>query len=440
MQSVHGLRLGEQVAPAECREPPNQKAWRASVACYSFRMNTLDTFGTEYLRIAFGIERHFPGFIDAYVGPKELKAEGETANLLPLHDLQSRVRALHEQLPAQGYPVTRRDYLDKQLIAIDMVLRKLRGESVPYRDEVAACFDIEIAMEPESTFEAAIAELDEIVPGRGPLLERMNSWRDQYIIDNATARTGFDLLLNETRTRALEIVELPAGESVELAFVVDKPWSGYNWYLGDAKSLVEINVDLPLRANAMTDLTAHEGYPGHHTEHSLKDRILFQECGFAEHAIHLINTPECVISEGIATVAEAQIFPGDEGIVFKSEVFYPALGVQGDPELEERIEALYGRLRAVAGNAAILRHEQGASESEVIDYLQHWELTPKERAERRFRFLDDPLWRPYIFTYFAGRDLMLDYLGTGDRSTRIERFRASLTEQITPSWLRARRA
>jgi hypothetical protein len=403
-------------------------------------MHTLDAFGTEYLRIAFGIERHFPGFIDAYVGPPELKAEGETAPPPALADLQRRVRALHAQLPAQGYPETRRDYLDKQLAGIDMVLRKLQGETVPYREEVAACFDIEIAMEPEATFESAISELEEIVPGRGPLLERMNTWRDRYIIDNTTARAGFDLLLNETRKRTLPIVELPAGESVELSFVVDKPWSGYNWYLGNAKSLVEINVDLPLRANAITDLIAHEAYPGHHTEHSLKDRTLYQERGYAEHAIQLINTPECVVSEGIATVAEAQIFPGDEGIVFKSEVLYPALGVQGDPEREERIDTLFGKLRAVAGNAAILRHEQGASEAEVVDYLQTWELTPKERAERRFRFIDDPLWRPYIFTYFAGRDLILDYLGSGDRATAIERFRASLTEQITPSWLRANRS
>lgn len=401
-------------------------------------MNTIDSFGTEYLRIAFGVERHFPGFIDAYVGPQELRAEADMAPPPTLADLLARTRALHEQLPAQGYPETRRDYLDKQLTAIAMVLRKLQGETVPYREEVAACFDIEIDLEPEETFAAAIAELEEIVPGRGPILERMNDWRDQYIIDNTTARAGFDLLLNETRNRTLDIVELPAGEEIELSFVVDKPWSGYNWYLGNAKSLVEINVDLPLRALTMTDLTAHEGYPGHHTEHSLKDRELYQKRGYAEHAIHLINTPECVISEGIATVAEAQIFPGEEGIVFKSQVLYPAMGVQGDAEREERIDALFGKLRAVAGNAAMLRHEQGASEAEVIDYLMCWELTPKERAERRFRFLDDPLWRPYIFTYFVGHDLMLDFIGQGPRDQQIDRFRYTLTEQITPSWLRAR--
>ena len=107
--------------------------------------------------------------------------------------------------------------------------------------------------------------------------------------------------------------------TIELAFVVDKPWSGYNWYLGNAKSLVEINVDLPLRANAMTDLTAHEGYPGHHTEHSLKDRVLYQERSYAEHAIHLINTQECVISEGIGTVDV-----GERDVDFAEEARQPS--------------------------------------------------------------------------------------------------------------------
>ena len=402
-------------------------------------MTMIDSFGTTYLRIAFGVERHFPGFIDAYVGPADLRAEADTAPPPTVADLLRQTRALHEALPEQAYPPTRRTYLDKQLTAITMVLRTLAGETTPYREEVAACFDIVPEFVPEAAFEAALRELDEIVPGRGPLLDRMNDWRDRYIIDNATARTAFDLLLNETRSRTLDLVELPAGEAIELRFVENKPWSGYNWYLGNAKSLVEINVDLPLRANVLTDLIAHEGYPGHHTEHSLKDRILFQEKGFAEHAIHLINTPECVISEGIATVAEAQIFPGSEGIGWKTNVLYPSLGIAGDPEREERIESIVGQLRAVDGNAAILRHEAGASEAEIVDYLQTWGLVQKERAERRFRFIDDPLWRPYVFTYYAGRDLMREYIGQGARADQIERFRFLLTEQITPSWLRAQR-
>src|ERR671917_1176758 len=34
----------------------------------------LDAFGREYARLSFGIERHVPGYIDAYLGPVDARA------------------------------------------------------------------------------------------------------------------------------------------------------------------------------------------------------------------------------------------------------------------------------------------------------------------------------------------------------------------------------
>ncbi|MEZ4530627.1 MAG: hypothetical protein R2855_06305 [Thermomicrobiales bacterium] len=167
--------------------------------------------------------------------------------------------ALHHQVrvargtPSQGYPATRQQYLDKQLTAIDMVVRMLQGDVV-YRDEVAACFDIDIAMEPESTLPRQLPSWKRSFQAVHCCWNERTRGRDQYIVDNATARAGFDLILNETRIARSISSDLRAGED-GACLVVDKPWSGYNWYLGNAKSLVEINVDLPPRANAMTDLT-----------------------------------------------------------------------------------------------------------------------------------------------------------------------------------------
>ena len=35
----------------------------------------LDAFGRAYARLSFAIERHVPGFIDAYLGPDDVRAE-----------------------------------------------------------------------------------------------------------------------------------------------------------------------------------------------------------------------------------------------------------------------------------------------------------------------------------------------------------------------------
>src|SRR4029453_13990141 len=120
--------------------------------------------------------------------------------------------------------------------------------------------------------------------------------------------------------------------------VSDQPWSGYNWYLGGGHSRGDINTDLPIYAYRLTNLLAHEAYPGHHTEHAAKER-LYREDGYAEFAFQLLNTPECVVWEGIATTGEKMIFAPDELIRFQRDQVYAAAGIAGDPEREVAIAA-----------------------------------------------------------------------------------------------------
>ena len=72
-------------------------------------MNTLDAFGTEYLRISFGMERHFPGFIDAYVGPQELRAEADMAPPPASPICCSAPARCMSSFRRRDYPDTRRD-------------------------------------------------------------------------------------------------------------------------------------------------------------------------------------------------------------------------------------------------------------------------------------------------------------------------------------------
>jgi hypothetical protein len=315
--------------------------------------------------------------------------------------------------------------------------RRLAGDELPYREEVQDCFDILPERTPEATFGAAIAELDALLPGDGDVPARMIAWRDRYVIPVETARRVIDLIADETRRRTAAFVALPPGESVEFAFVQDQPWSGYNWYLGDARSRVEINTDTPIRAHQLAGLVAHEAYPGHHTEHALKEIHLYRERGYGEHAIQLLNTPECVISEGIATLAESVIFTPEELAEWLAAEVYPAAGVSGDPEREAAIFRAQRALRAVGANAALLLHEAGASEDEVVAYLMRYGLRPEAEARHSLSFIRDPLWRAYIFTYHVGRDLLGAWLDAAPAAERPARFRTLLTEQIAPSQVRA---
>jgi hypothetical protein len=396
----------------------------------------------DYLQIAFQIDRHFPGFIDAYFGDPTARERAlagpktEGADLAQqARDLVARIQS--SDLPA-NLPEQRRTYLEKQTVAMETIARKLAGEEIPYEEEVERCFDIVPERIPDTVFEEAIAELGRILPGSGDVLERMTAFREDYALDRERARTAIDLILEETRARTRAFVDLPDEESVEIVFVEDKPWRGYNWYLGNARSRVEINTDVPIHAHTLVDLVAHESYPGHHTEHCLKGDVLYRRQGYDEMSIQLINSPESVIHEGIATLAKATIFPGDEAVHWKAETLYPAIGIDRDPALDEQVERLDSALRGASGNGALMRHVDGASEDTVISYLSTYGLRTEEESRHRLRFIDDPLWRPYIFTYHVGRDLLGAWLDQAPEAERRERFRWLLTEQVTPSDIRSR--
>jgi hypothetical protein len=395
-----------------------------------------DQFGRDYTRLAFGIERHVPGFIDAWLGPDDVRAALDPEPAPAPDRLVAAARDLLSRIPALDAPASRKEYLTKQVEAILANARRAAGEEIPYREEVRLLFDIEPQATPEGVYDAAIADLDHLLPGDGPVAERMIAWREGFTIAPDTARRVVDAILPELRERTLDIVDLPADETIEIRMVSDQPWSGYNWYLGDSRSRVDLNTDLPIYAYRLTDLLAHEGYPGHHTEHALKERLYTVE-GLGEHALQLINTPECLVSEGIATVAEKMLFSPEELARFRRERVYPAAGIAGDPEREIAIGAAQRILRSVPGNAALLLHEEGRDAEEVVAYLRRYALSTEEEARQRLRFIADPLWRAYIFTYHVGYELVSRWLDEASPSERRRRFRTLLTEQVYPSQIAA---
>jgi len=403
----------------------------------------LDDLSRRYVELAFGIERHQPGMVDAYFGPEAIRTEALAAPEPSPGELLDQAAALLEDVTAAELPPSRTDYLTAQVTALHAACRRFAGEVIPYRDEVRLLLDIEPEKIPESTYDEAIAALGDALPGKGDIPARMIAWREQFEVPVATARLMIEEIANEARARSAAFAPLPKGEGIEVPMVSGQPWSGYNWYLGGCRSLVEINTDLPIRANALLDLICHEGYPGHHSEHAIKERVLYRERGYGEHAIQLINTPECVISEGIATLAEGVIFTPEEAAAWRWEHLYRLVGIEVDPVRERQVAEAQRALRSVAGNAALLLHGEGVPEEDVIAYIARYGLETPERVRHRYAFISDPLWRAYVFTYHVGYDLLgawLDAPGEpgdpiagDDRARRQDRFARLLADQLTPS-------
>jgi hypothetical protein len=396
-------------------------------------MPGIEQIGEDYIRLAFRIERHVPGFVDGYYGPPSLRGEVEAEGPRPPAQLVREAHELAGRVEDAGYPVRRRAFLQKQLLGMETTCRILAGEQLSYREEVRRCFDIDPQLIPEEHFEAAIEELQTLLPGAGDVRARRLAWRQRFQISPALVEALLEPICEETRARTRQRYGLPPDEQVEFRLVQDKPWSGYNWYYGGFRSGVEINTDLPIYVDTLVTLVCHETYPGHHVEHAIKERELWQERGWGEHAILLINTPENVISEGIANVAQSIIFDGADGgdlFAWQARELYPRAGVAGEPEREQRLARAIARLAGVRGNAALLLHEQERDAEEVLRYLMRYSLCTEQEARQRLRFITTPLWRAYTFTYFYGEELLRRWLSQGDR---VARFGTLLREQLYPS-------
>jgi len=356
----------------------------------------------------------------------------------------TRVRKFRDEVSqwAEGQPndphARRRSaYLDIQARAMETVGRKLAGESVSFREETLGCFDVDPQYTPDEVFETAMKELDLVVPGTGPINERLQTWKKRFEVSNDVGRAMIDRIADESRRRTGRLVDLPANESCDFQLVTDKPWGGYNWYLGGGKSRVDINTDTPIRADRLRDLVCHEAYAGHHTEHACKEERLYIERGWGEQSIQLLLAPECVISEGIARLAEEMTF-GDDGDTWTARELFPMANIDCDLEQLRRIEQASQRLGKLNQNAALMLHEQNKTPGEVLQYLVRFGRSEAE-AKRSLRFVSSPIFRAYTFTYEAGKELLETWMKQGDR---VERFRVALTEQIYPSlvaeWTRGR--
>ena len=138
-----------------------------------------------------------------------------------------------------------------------------------------------------------------------------------------------DAAIAECRTRTLRHIALPANERFTLAFVTDKPWSGYNYFQGDAASKIEINTDQPIFTDRAIDLGCHEGYPGHHVYNALLEKTFVRDRGWVEMSVYPLYSPMSFVAEGSANYGIDLAFPGDEAETFEREVLLPLAGLTG---------------------------------------------------------------------------------------------------------------
>jgi hypothetical protein len=340
------------------------------------------------------------------------------------------------QVPTDAeFTDARVDYLGAHLRALACAGRKFAGEPVGFVDEVRDYFDVTIAKGNPDHYRDAHRRLDEALAGPGALADRVQAHRSGEEIPPERLGEAIEAFSSALRDRVRAEYPLPESETINYEIVTDKPWSGFNYYEGDYRSTVAVNADLKQQMSNLPRLVAHESYPGHHTEHCRKEAGLVARQGQLEQTIFLVNTPQCLMAEGLADLAlHAIVGPGWGG--WAAEI-YADLGLRFDGQRAEAISEASAALADVRQDAALMLHDEHHDVDDVVAFLQRWLLINESRARQTLRFLSSPLWRAYTSTYVEGYRLLRGWLD--DRPAEVsltERFGRLLDEPLIPSSLR----
>ena len=403
----------------------------------------MSTISRDYVRLVLALGKHDRDYVDAYYGPDDLKKAAE-AEGLGLDAIGERATALIERvrkMPAGDELASlRQQYLDKQLGALGARVRMLKGEKLSFDAESKALYDAVAPRHDEAHFKSVLDKLEKRFPGSGPLVERYDAWRRAFVIPREKLDTVFQAAIAACRERTAAHVKLPAGESFTVEYVTNKSWSGYNWYQGNFRSLIQVNTDLPVYIDRATDLACHEGYPGHHVYNVLIEQHLVKGRGWLEFSVYPLFSPQSLIAEGTANYGIEVAFPGPSRIEFEKSKLFPLAGLDAARAAEYyEVQGLVEQL-SYAGNEAARQYLDGKIDrAAAAAWLQRYALMPADRAAQRVRFFDQ--YRSYVINYNYGKDLVRRYIeskgGTsGNPAARWQEFEKLLSSPRLPSGLR----
>jgi hypothetical protein len=394
----------------------------------------------KYVILTLKAGAHEAEWVDAYYGPEEWQAMAK-ANPRSKGDLLNEVAALIDRLDknvlAKEYreeTLQRARALRGMLVAADTRMRMLSGEKFKFDDEAKGQFATVPQLKPLSHYDRILAQLEKEIPGSGPLAARVDAFNERYVIPKDKLKLVFDAAIAECRKRTAAYMKLPEGESFVMEFVTGKPWSGYNYYKGNYKSLIQINTDLPIRISRAVDLGCHEGYPGHHVLNLMIESKLARGKNWSEFTVNPLYSPQSVVSEGSANYGIDLAFSPAERLAFERDVLYPLAGL--DPKSAEAFWTLQQATEALSGarlTIAKMYLDGEVTREKALELTQKYQLLSPKRAEQQVGFTDH--YRSYVINYGWGKELVRDYIerSNPDKAERWRRMEKILSEPVLPA-------
>ena len=220
----------------------------------------MNALAERYVRLVLALGQHDPDYVDAYYGPPSGGPRRSTPRCRWPRSTQPRPtwpatsqRRSRRHRREVGLPRLRHQYLARQLGGASRArVRCCPAAKLRFDEESKALYD---AVAPTHTGGVPRHARDAraAAAGPGPLLERYDAFRSRFVDSARAARRHVQGGHRRLPSRTLQHITLPPGESFTVEYVTDKSWSGYNWYQGNYRSLIQVNTDLPIYVDRAID-------------------------------------------------------------------------------------------------------------------------------------------------------------------------------------------
>lgn len=400
----------------------------------------LGKLAEDYVSLALHLHNHDPNpYI--FIGDKAQQAAIKE-DKRPLAELEGAFGQLREGLEAVDASGSEDDAYRRALLAdrADALLTRaalLQGQMPhSFEAEVEALYSVSVPERGEEHFRALAVEIEQIIPGSGPLPERMSAFRDRFLVPPEQVEKVVAATLKEARKRTHANMDLPEDEGITLLMNNVGAFGAFAEYLGKGRTNVHFSTTMPFHVDRAVELSTHEAYPGHHIQATLLEAEMLDKRNWREWELLPLFGAHTIVAEGAANYGVGLSFTRAERIDYDRDVVLPMAGlVHLAPEIESyhRYVDYVERLNYARNEAARRFLYLGWSRERAVNWLVEFGLETRAIAEMRLKIIEAI--RSYVITYNYGLDWVTEQIEgdeTLDTALRWQRLRGLFEKPVMP--------
>ena len=408
--------------------------------CAQVSAEAIDDFSDRFIELGLRFQ-NYDSSAYLFLGDKALVAEAK-ADDVSLSDLLLSLQSLHEEMSAYQTDDSalkkRFKDLRGRVLAMQVRGQILSGE-IPsdFETEAKLTFDVTVPHYSEQHFADLAKRLDSLIPGDEPLPQRVERFRDEFVIPPNKLKDVLSVAIEECRRRTKLHLYLPQDEHAELVLVKGMHWVGFTVYEGNSFSKILLNQGVPVHIERALELGCHEGYPGHHAHASMLQEEVIKKRGWKEYELIQLIGPMAVMNEGAASYAVDLAFTRIERLAFERKVLLPLAGLENtDLERYYHYIDIIDELNYARTEAARKYLYGDMSFDDAVQWLMDFGVETRGTATQRMQFIEAQ--RAYVVTYNYGKTLVKRYVeqeAGDDLDARWEIFERVILTPMSPSEL-----